>query len=160
MKRQIPYFIRRRALRGIIFYGLCSLLQNPPWKNTEILVSIRRMLPSLLMRTAVRSMCNILVAVSLTDNGSQLMLVQKVSCIHATLLPKTVRKFCLKFRGCFKCGEVQKTARSASCPTYPLDTSSQELMDTFDKEFKTHIPSTNNSNNPTISAKKTHNVSY
>ena len=88
MKRQIPYFIRRRALRGIIFYGLCSLLNNPPCKNTEILVSIRRMLPSLLMRTAVRSMCNILVAVSLTDNGSQLMLVQKVSCIHATLLPK------------------------------------------------------------------------
>ena len=61
---------------------------------------------------------------------------------------KYVSKLCINFRGCFKCGKVHKTARSASCPKYPLGTLIQEVMEVFYKELNNNIPSTNKSNNP------------
>ena len=46
---------------------------------------------------------------------------------------KYVSKLCLNFQGCFKYGEVHKTARSTSCPKHPSVTASHEVMHIFNK---------------------------
>ena len=69
-----------------------------------------------------------------------------------------VRNFCLNFRGCFKCGEVHKTAKGASWPKYPSGTASQEVMEAFYKSLNIHIPSTKESNDPPSSDKPPRNV--
>ena len=100
-----------------------------------------------------------MVAVYLTYTGYQLPLVQKVSCIHTDLLQNMSASSVWTPEDVAKCVEVHDTARSASCPKYPLGMESQEAMDAFYKELNIHIPSTNKSNNPPSSVKPTHNLS-